>query len=343
LFDDSVEISRHRSMHRKEYSGGTHDSLYEKQDYYSRTRKDIRARLDTRLGERRRPGGSMPAPVRGAYDPEVKRGFEKMLERYQRTRNDIKQPIDTHLDDYSPVRSARSSTTYDREERPYYSRRDPESRRKRPFANLDPLPSRRKMRKVSHDDSDDYKRHEPSKSRARKTRAIEIILRKVDRFHAERNDAILPSTKASILEQLEKLAEMKKGPPRPYEPFLPYDQHRHNNVMPRRSPTRSAGVTNTTHTSREIGLHSDGELDDRGPYHQSFKKPRSDIAPAELIRQLARGGGLPNPNPVNKSTQNEVAQLLNLLRCYRVDSTVAQDIYNQLLEIVDIDDFPVVE
>ena len=39
----------------------------------------------------------------------------------------------------------------------------------------------------------------------------------------------------------------------------------------------------------------------------------------------------------------EVAHLLNLLRCYRVDSNMTQGIYNQLLDIVDINDFPIVE
>jgi len=110
---------------------------------------------------------------------------------------------------------------------------------------------------------------------------------------------------------------------------LPYEQHRNENVMPR---------------SRGMGDLSDGELDHRDR-PRDYKRPRSDIAPGDILRNLARGGPPlnSNPNPVNKSTQNEVAQLLNLLRCYRVDSTVAADIYNQLLEIIDIDDFPVVE
>jgi hypothetical protein len=187
------------------------------------------------------------------------------------------------------------------------------------------------MRKLSHESDvtdDDYKRHEPSNSRVRKSRAIQTILRRVETFHSERNNPLQPDMKQTIADQLQKLARMKDKPPsKAYSPYIPYEQH--NNVFPR---------------SREMGLLSDGELEDRG-FRRDSKKPRSDIAPEDLLRNLAQRGPHmnPNPNPVNKDTQNEVAQLLNLLRCYRVDSTVAQDIYNQLLEIIDIDDFPVVE
>ena len=93
-----------------------------------------------------------------------------------------KQPIDTHLDDYSPVRSARSGT---------YERDEWGSRKKRPFG-IEPYGLRRKMRKMSHESSDDYKRHDPSNSHARKTRAIQSILRKVDSFHAGNCEELKP-------------------------------------------------------------------------------------------------------------------------------------------------------
>lgn len=99
-----------------------------------------------------------------------------------------------------------------------------------------------------------------------------------------------------------------------------------------------------TQSSREMGLLSDGELEDRTPRYD-YQKPRSDIGSRDLIRNLSRGRPLlsSSNHNVNKTTTKEVAQLLNLLRSYRVDSTMAQDIYNQLLNIVDIDDFPAVE
>jgi hypothetical protein len=223
LYDDSVEISRHhsrhRSTHRKDYSVDGKDysvdreSIYEKQDYYSRTRKDLRKPLDIRLPKDRKRSRT---PGLGKYDPIVKRGFENMMERYKRTRDDMKKPIDTHIDTYSPVRSARSST-YDDEDGSFYGRRQPG--RKRPFGNVEVFGLRRKMRQLSQESDvteDDYKRHEPSNSRVRKSRAIQTILQRVESLRSERNDPMQPDMKQSIADQLKHFYISK----RPFPPWL---------------------------------------------------------------------------------------------------------------------------